>query len=44
MQKKRKTIAKINKAKSLFFEKINKRQTTSQIYQETKGEEENQQN
>ena len=38
------TIAKINKTKNWFFEKINKRQTTSQIYQETKGEEENQQN
>ena len=38
------TIAKINKAKSWFLEKINKRQTISQIHQETKGEESNQQN
>ena len=38
------TIARINKAKSWFFEKINKRQTISQIHQETKGEESNQQN
>ena len=32
------TIAKVNKAKSWFFEKINK-QTISQTHQETKGEE-----
>ena len=38
------TIAKINKAKSLFFEKINKRQTISQTHQEKQGEESNQQN
>ena len=37
------TTAKINKAKSWFFEKIN-RQTISQTHQETKGEESNQQN
>ena len=37
------TIAKINKTKSRFFEKIN-RQTISQTHQETKGEESNQQN
>ena len=37
------TIANINKSKTWFFEKIN-RQTISQIYQETKGEESNQQN
>ena len=39
------TIAKLNKAKSWFFEKINKNwQTVSQTHQETKGEESNQQN
>ena len=37
------TIAKINKNKSWFFEKIN-RQTISQIHQEKKGEESNQPN
>ena len=37
------TIAKINKAESWFFEKIN-RQTSSQTHQEKKGEESNQQN
>ena len=37
------TIAKVNKAKSWFFEKIN-RQTISQTHQETKGEKSNQQN
>ena len=37
------TIAKINKTKSRFFEKIN-RQTISQTHQEKKGEESNQQN
>ena len=36
------TIAKINKTKSWFFEKINK--LTNQTHQETKGEESNQQN
>ena len=36
------TIAKINKTKSWFFEKINKRQTISQTHQETKGEKSNQ--
>ena len=36
------TIAKINKTKSWFFEKLN-RQTISQTHQETKGEESNQQ-
>ena len=41
----KKTIAKINKAKSCFFERIKKnRQTISQPHQETKGEESNQQN
>ena len=38
----KKTIAKINKTKSWFFEKINK--LTNQTHQETKGEESNQQN
>ena len=38
------TTTKINKSKSWFFDKINKRQTISQIHQETKGEESNQQN
>ena len=37
------TIAKVNKTKSWFFEKIN-RQTISQTHQEKKGEESNQQN
>ena len=37
------TVAKINKTKSWFFEKIN-RQTISQTHQEKKGEESNQQN
>ena len=37
------TIAKINKAKSWFFEKIN-RQTITQTQQEKEGEESNQQN
>jgi len=37
------TIAKINKAKSWFFEKINKNwQDISHTHQETKGEESNQ--
>ena len=35
------TITKINRAKSWFFEKIN-RQTISQTHQEKKGEESNQ--
>ena len=39
------TTAKINKAKSWFFERINKiGKTISQTHQETKGEESNQQN
>ena len=39
------TIAKINKTKSWFFEKIKKyRQAISQTHQEKKGEESNQQN
>ena len=39
------TIAKINKTKSQFFEKIKKkRQTISQTNQEKKGEEPNKQN
>ena len=39
------TIAKINKAKSLFFEKINKiDKPLARLYQEKKGEESNQQN
>ena len=38
------TIAKINKTKSWFFEKINKIDTTSQTHQEKKGEDSNQQN
>ena len=37
------TIAKINKAKNWFFEKIN-RQAISQTHQEKGGEESNQQN
>ena len=38
-------IAKLNKAKSWFFERINKiGKTISQTHQETKGEESNQQN
>ena len=37
------TIAKINKTKSWFFEKIN-RQTISQTHQEKEGGESNQQN
>ena len=37
------TIAKINKTKIWFYEKIN-RQTISQTHQEKKGEESNQQN
>ena len=37
------TTAKINKAKSWFFEKIN-RQTITQTQQEKEGEESNQQN
>ena len=36
------TIAKINKAKSWFFKKINKIDTISQTHQETKGEKSNQ--
>ena len=36
-------IAKINKAKSWFFEKTNK-QTITQTHQENKGEESNEQN
>ena len=40
----KKTIAKINKAKSWFFEKINKiDKPISQTHQEKKGEESNQQ-
>ena len=39
----KKTVAKINKAKSSFFEKIN-RQTISKTHQEKKGEESNQEN
>ena len=39
------TIAKINKTKSQFFEKINNiDKPFSQTHQETKGEESNQQN
>ena len=39
------TIAKINKTKSLFFEKINKiDKPLARLYQEKKGEESNQQN
>ena len=39
------TIAKINKTKSQFFEKINNiDKPFSQTHQETKGEEPNQQN
>ena len=38
------TIAKINKAKSWFFEKINKTRLISQTHQEKKGKESNQQN
>ena len=40
------TIAKINKAKGWFFERIKKkkRETISQTHQETKGEESNQEN
>ena len=38
------TIAKINKAKSWFFERINKIEKVSQTHQEPKGEEPNQQN
>ena len=41
-KKKRETIAKINKAKSWFFERINKIETISQTHQETKGEKSNQ--
>ena len=41
--KQKEITAKINKAKSWFFEKIN-RQTISQTHQETKGEKSNQQN
>ena len=37
------TIAKINKTKIWFYEKIN-RQTISQTHQEKKAEEQNQQN
>ena len=45
MQKKQETIAKINKAKSWFFEKINKiDKIITQTHQETKGEGSNQQN
>ena len=44
MQKKQKTIAKINKAKSWFFEKINKIGKPLPRHQETKGEESSQQN
>ena len=42
--KKKETIAKINKAKSWFFEKINKTRLISQTHQEKKGKESNQQN
>ena len=38
------TIAKINKTKSRFFERINKRQTIIKTRQEKKREESNQQN
>ena len=38
------TIVKINKTKSLFFEKINNWQTFGQTHQEKKREESNQQN
>ena len=39
------TITKINKTKSLFFEKINKiDKPLARLYQEKKGEESNQQN
>ena len=39
------TIANINKAKSWFFEKINKiDKPLARLYQEKKGEESNQQN
>ena len=43
VQETKETIAKIKKAKSWLFEKIN-RQTISQTHQEKKGEELNQQN
>ena len=43
IKKQRRTVARINKTKSLFFEKID-RQTISQTHQEKKGEESNQQN
>ena len=36
------TIAKINKAKPWFFERIKSWQTISQTHQETKGEKSNQ--
>ena len=42
-EKETETIAKINKTKSWFFEKIN-RQAISQTHQEKGGEESNQQN
>ena len=45
MQKKQKTIAKINKAKNWFFKMINKiDRSLARLNQETKGEESNQQN
>ena len=37
------TISKINKPKSLFFEKINKKQTISQTHKKIKKEEESNQ-
>ena len=42
IKKQRRTVARINKTKSLFFEKID-RQTISQTHQEKKGEESNHQ-
>ena len=43
MQKKKETIAKINKAKSWFFEEDKQNQKPiSQTHQETKGEKSNQ--
>ena len=38
----KKTIAKINKTKSWFFEKINKIDTISKTHQEKEGEDSNQ--
>ena len=43
MQKKQETIAKINKAKNWFFQKINKiNKPLTRLYQETKREKSNQ--